>query len=183
MVRPHISKNVRFMPDVTYFKPRGVPLRDLEEVTLTHEELESLRLANIEKLSQEKAAEKMGCHQSTFQRTIARAREKLTDALVNGKAIKIHGGAYKMPGGDGLGPRGLGLGKGHGVGKGQGSGRGAGMGRGFGRRQGFGGPEVCVCPKCRTSVPHALGVPCRTQKCPNCGESMEPGTTPDLIQT
>lgn len=96
MVRPRKLKTIDFEPDVTYFKPRRVPLVDLEEVELTLEELESLRLSNLENLSQADAATKMDIHQSTFQRTLARAREKITDALVNGKAIKIKGGDYKF---------------------------------------------------------------------------------------
>lgn len=107
MVRPHKAKMVENQPNITYFKPRGVPLRDLKEVSLTVEEIESLRLINIEKLSQEQAAEKMDVHQSTLQRTLTRAREKVSDALVNGKAIRIEGGSYKMKCGERLGPGGL----------------------------------------------------------------------------
>lgn len=96
MVRPKKVRTVNFQPDVTYFKPRAVPLSQLQEVELTVDELETLRLSNIEKLSQADAAEKMRIHQSTFQRTLAKAREKVTDALVNGKAIKIYGGEYQI---------------------------------------------------------------------------------------
>ena len=101
MVRPRKIKLVNFEPNVTYFKPRAVPLSQLEEVEMTFDELETLRLSNLEKLSQADAAKKMHIHQSTFQRTLTRAREKITDTLVNGKAIKIHGGEYKMPGRNG----------------------------------------------------------------------------------
>lgn len=152
MVRPRKIKIVNFEPDVTYFKPRAVPLAELEEVELTIDELETLRLSNLEKLSQADAAEKMQVHQSTFQRTLIRAREKITDALVNGKAIKLRGGEYKMPGGDGTGP--------------------FGTGRGFGRR-GFAGPGgSCVCVKCGHEVPHVRGRPCNQIKCPECGAIM-----------
>ncbi|MEA3514976.1 MAG: DUF134 domain-containing protein [Nanoarchaeota archaeon] len=99
MARPKKIKTVNFEPDVIYFKPRAVPLSQLYEVELTIEELETLRLNDIKKLSQEDAALRMHIHQSTFQRTLAKAREKITDALVNGKAIKIQGGNYKMRGG------------------------------------------------------------------------------------
>jgi len=97
MVRPRKLKFVNFKPEITYFKPQGMPLRDLEEIELTIDELETLRLANYEKLSQIEAAAKMDIHQSTFQRTLTRAREKITDALINGKAIKIQGGEIKTP--------------------------------------------------------------------------------------
>ncbi|MFP4112525.1 MAG: DUF134 domain-containing protein [Candidatus Woesearchaeota archaeon] len=95
-MRPRKTKLVNFDPDVTYFKPRAVPLSRLEEIDLTIDELETLRLNNIEKLNQTESAERMGIHQSTFHRTLSRALEKVSDALVNGKAIKIHGGDYKV---------------------------------------------------------------------------------------
>jgi len=164
MVRPRKIKWVNFEPGVTYFKPRAVPLSQLEEVELNLDELETLRLSNLEKLSQADAAIKMKIHQSTFQRTLTRAREKVTDALVNGKAIKIHGGEYKMPGGDGTGQKG--------------------QGRGMGRRRGLGrmggqfaaGPGgVCECPKCNYETAHVRGQPCNQIKCPKCGSPMTRG--------
>jgi predicted DNA-binding protein (UPF0251 family) len=169
MVRPRKIKLVNFEPGVTYFKPRAVPLIKLEEIDLTIDELETMRLVNIENLGQEEAAKKMGVHQSTFQRTLTRAREKVTDALINGKAIKIHGGDYTMPGGDGTGP------SGQGPIAGRGRGFGAGRGRGLGR---MGGPFAagpggnCVCTKCGYEQVHARGVPCAQIKCPKCGNLM-----------
>ena len=115
MVRPRKIKTINFEPDVTYFKPRTVPLNKLEEVEIMFDELETLRLSNLEKLSQADSADKMNIHQSTFQRTLSRAREKITDALVNGKAIKLHGGDI-MPGGDKTGPEGKGPKTGRGLG-------------------------------------------------------------------
>ncbi|MEA3429935.1 MAG: DUF134 domain-containing protein [Nanoarchaeota archaeon] len=157
MVRPRKVKLVNFEPGATYFKPRAVPLTQLEEVELTIDELETLRLSNIEKLSQVDAAKKMQVHQSTFQRTLVRAREKITDALVNGKAIKIHGGEYKMPGGDGTGPLG----------------QGRGAGRGFGRGNQNAGPVgTCVCPKCGYEQVHVRGQVCNKIKCSKCGTLM-----------
>lgn len=91
MVRPRKMRIVNLEPGATYFKPRQIPLSELEEVELELEELESLRLTNILKLNQSDAALKMNVHQSTFQRTLKKAGEKVTDALVNGKAIKIKG--------------------------------------------------------------------------------------------
>jgi len=159
MVRPRKTKFVEFEPGVTYFKPRAVPLNKLREVELTLDELETLRLSNIEKLSQTDAAARMNIHQSTFQRTLTRAREKTTDALVNGKAIKIHGGDYKMPGGNGTGP----------IGQGRGSGRSLGPRMGRMRGPFTAGPEgICKCPKCGHEQPHIRGQPCNQIKCPKC---------------
>lgn len=96
MVRPRKMRIVSYEPNVGYFKPRGIPLSQLEEIILTVDELEALRLSNMKNLGQAEAAEKMQVHQSTFHRMLAKAREKVTDALVNGKAIRIEGGQYRM---------------------------------------------------------------------------------------
>ncbi|MGM5482978.1 MAG: DUF134 domain-containing protein [Nanobdellota archaeon] len=96
MVRPRKIRYIRFEPNITYFKPRGIPLKELREVQIGYDELEALRLSNTEKLSQDEAAKKMKIHQSTFQRTLSKAREKITNALINGKAIKIKEGATKI---------------------------------------------------------------------------------------
>ena len=72
-----------------YFKPRGIPLTQLEEVKITDEELETLRLRFIEKLDQHEAAKKMGISQSQYQRDFVKVLEKITEALIDGKAILI----------------------------------------------------------------------------------------------
>ena len=89
MVRPRICRRIKFNPDVTYFKPQGVPMRFLEVIELTIEEAEALRLRNIKDLEQEEAAKKMNTSQSTFQRILSSAYKKVTEALIEGKAIKI----------------------------------------------------------------------------------------------
>ena len=89
MVRPRLCRRIRFNPNVTYFKPQGVPLRFLEVIELTTEEVEALRLKNIKDLEQEEAAKKMNTSQSTFQRILSSAYKKITKALIEGKAIKI----------------------------------------------------------------------------------------------
>jgi len=89
MPRPRICKLIRFSPKVFYFKPQGIPLRFLEIVNLNLEEMEALRLKNIEKLSQVQAAERMKISQPTFQRLLSSAYQKISDALINGKAIRI----------------------------------------------------------------------------------------------
>ena len=95
MVRPLKPRCIGAEPGAYYYKPRGIPLRDLEQVILTLDEVEALRLKNLEEMDQTKAAKKMGVSQSTFQRILVSANRKIADALLNGKAIKIEGGAVK----------------------------------------------------------------------------------------
>lgn len=89
MPRPKLYRRIKFNPNVTYFKPQGVPMRFLEMVELTIEEAEALRLKNIKNLSQTECAKKMKTSQSTFQRILSSAYKKISEALINGKAIKI----------------------------------------------------------------------------------------------
>ncbi|MFH1188325.1 MAG: DUF134 domain-containing protein [bacterium] len=89
MPRPKRCRKIGFNPDIVFFKPQGVPMRSLEVVELSLEELEALRLKNIEKLEQTQCAEKMGTSQSTFQRILSSAYRKISDALITGKAIKV----------------------------------------------------------------------------------------------
>jgi predicted DNA-binding protein (UPF0251 family) len=96
MSRPLKCRRVAFVPGITYFKPAGVPLRALEEVRLSVEEAEAIRLKDLESLEQEQGAEKMNISRPTFQRVLASARQKIADALLNGKAIRIEGGNFEM---------------------------------------------------------------------------------------
>ncbi len=89
MPRPRLMRHVRFNPDVTYYKPAGVPMSALEEVVIELDEAEALRLCDVEGLKQEEAAERMGVSQSTLFRMLSSGREKLAGAIINGKAIKI----------------------------------------------------------------------------------------------
>jgi len=96
MSRPRICRRIRFMPGVTYFKPAGVRMTELEEAVLTFDEFEAVRLKDVEGLDQEECARRMGISQPTFHRLVSSARRKLADAIVNGKAVKIFGGDYKF---------------------------------------------------------------------------------------
>ncbi|PIR71422.1 MAG: hypothetical protein COU43_02755 [Candidatus Nealsonbacteria bacterium CG10_big_fil_rev_8_21_14_0_10_37_25] len=89
MARPIKPRRVFFDPKVTYFKPRAVPLSMLEEVGLSIDELEALRLCDYKNLEQTEAAKKMKISQSTLQRILTSTRKKLAQALIEGKAIKI----------------------------------------------------------------------------------------------
>ncbi len=96
MSRPQKCRRVAFLPNVTYFKPAGIPLRVLEEVRLSVEEAEAIRLKDIEGLEQEQGAERMNISRPTFQRVLVSSRRKIADALLNGKAIRIEGGNFEM---------------------------------------------------------------------------------------
>ncbi|UMZ75468.1 DUF134 domain-containing protein [Natranaerofaba carboxydovora] len=98
MPRPPKRRKVEYMPEVTYFKPKGIPLRELDEKVLTVEELEAMRLKDIENLDQQDCADRMEVSRATFQNVLLSARSKVSDALVNGKSIKIEGGNYNFRG-------------------------------------------------------------------------------------
>ncbi len=96
MARPRNCRRVGSMPGSNYFKPRGIPLSTLEEVVLSVDEFEAIRLADMEGLYQEQAAERMKISRQTFGRIIESARKKVAEALVTGKALKIEGGEVEM---------------------------------------------------------------------------------------
>jgi len=89
MPRPRIPRCVRFKPNVYYFKPQGIPLVELEEIVLLPDELEALKLHEIDGLEQTEAAKKMKISQPTFTRTLSNAHRKVVRAIIEGKAIKI----------------------------------------------------------------------------------------------
>jgi predicted DNA-binding protein (UPF0251 family) len=89
MSRPKKERCIRCQPNALYFKPRGIPLIQLEEVGLSLDELEAIRLADYEGLYHEQAAEKMKISRPTFGRILSEARRKLAETLVEGKALRI----------------------------------------------------------------------------------------------
>ena len=130
----------------------------LKETVLSFDELEAIRLVDSEGMEQSKAGKKMKISQSTLSRLLREGRKKLADAIIQGNAIKIQGGNFKMVQPTG---RGLGLGRSRGAG-------------GRGRMGGFAaGPSGnCVCPKCGYKEAHQTGVPCYQKKCPKCQSPM-----------
>jgi uncharacterized protein len=96
MSRPCKCRRIGFLPAVTIFKPAGIPLRELEVVSLSYEEAEAIRLKDMEGLEQEPAAENMNVSRPTFQRILSSARQKLADVVLNGKAIRIEGGNFEI---------------------------------------------------------------------------------------
>lgn len=89
MSRPKRQRCLNFRPNTHYFKPRGIPLRDLEEVTLFSDEVEALKLHEVDDLEHTQAAAKMKISQPTFGRIINAAYKKIGQAIVQGKAIRI----------------------------------------------------------------------------------------------
>jgi predicted DNA-binding protein (UPF0251 family) len=94
MPRPRRCRWIRALPNVSYFKPRGIPLAQLEEVILNVDEHEAIRLSDVKGLEQEEAAERMKVSRQTFGRVLASARRKIADAIINAKAIRIEGGDF-----------------------------------------------------------------------------------------
>lgn len=89
MPRPKIKRCLRFKPGTRYFKPQGIPLRILEEVCLLGDELEALKLYEVDLLDQTQAAKKMKISQPTFARLLGSAHKKVAEAIIKGKSIKI----------------------------------------------------------------------------------------------
>ena len=90
MPRPRKQRRVCCNPSVYYFKPRGIPVYELEEILINPDELESLRLADFLAYSHEKAAVEMKISRATFGRILEEARRKTADGILNGKAIRIN---------------------------------------------------------------------------------------------
>lgn len=98
MSRPYKPRMVSAMPKFTFFKPIGIPVSLLEEINLTVDELEALRLKDLQKLEQNECALRMNIAQSTLQRILVSAHEKVARAIIEGKALRIHGGPYAIEG-------------------------------------------------------------------------------------
>lgn len=98
MARPQKSRIVKIDPQINYFKPRGVPMVRLEQVRLTVDELEALRLADFSGVPHAEAGRQMGVSRATFGRIVERARKTVADALIHGKAISVQGGNYRRVG-------------------------------------------------------------------------------------
>ena len=95
MTRPRCCRKIGCVPDVTYYKPKGIPSSLLEEVVLTLDEFEAIKLADFEGLYQKQGAVKMDISRQTFGRIIDSAHRKIADVLIHGKALKISGGKVR----------------------------------------------------------------------------------------
>jgi predicted DNA-binding protein (UPF0251 family) len=89
MPRPRCPRCISFSPTATYFKPAGIPLRELAEVGLGADELEALRLADVEDLYHAEGARRLGVSRQTFDRIVRAARRKVAKALVEGLALRL----------------------------------------------------------------------------------------------
>lgn len=92
MPRPRCWRRVAGEPLANVFKPIGIPRRELEEVVMTLDEFEAVRLADRDGLYQETAAARMAVSRATFGRILTSARRKVAEALTLGKALRIEGG-------------------------------------------------------------------------------------------
>lgn len=97
MPRPRKMRVIREQASTRFFKPQGIPLRELKDVVLTEDGMEALRLADAEGLEHAAAAELMGVSRPTFSRLLAEARTTVATALARGWAIRIEGGAVRRP--------------------------------------------------------------------------------------
>ena len=145
MPRPRLRRRISLKPNTTYFKPAGIRFVDLKETIITLEEFEAIRLIDLKSTQQIKAAKQMHISQPTLSRLLISARKKLADAIINGKAIKIQGGMYKI-----ISPKR--------------------RGRMGGVSAGPGGN--CICPTCGKVYKHKIGIPCYQRKCDKCGTKM-----------
>jgi predicted DNA-binding protein (UPF0251 family) len=98
MARPLSTRKIPKGLEERAFKPQGIPMAELDQLTLTLDGLEALRLADLEGLYQEEAAQRMGVSRATFARVLTAARKVVAEALVNGKAVEISGGAVDWRG-------------------------------------------------------------------------------------
>lgn len=96
MARPQKCRRIDYAPETVFFKPAGVMMKELEEIELTLDELEAVRLADFEGLYQDTAAMKMNISRQTFGIIINSAHKKIADFLINGKALRINGGVVDM---------------------------------------------------------------------------------------
>jgi len=96
MARPRKCRDVRTDPAARFYKPQGIPLRQLRVTALKNEELEALLLADARGFDQDAAATLMNVSRSTFSRILAQARKTVATALAEGAAIKIGGGDFRL---------------------------------------------------------------------------------------
>ncbi|MHA1550250.1 MAG: DUF134 domain-containing protein [Alphaproteobacteria bacterium] len=96
MPRPRVKRCIANAPIARFYKPQAIKMRDLKQISLSHDQLEAIRLADVEGLEQVEAAKFMKISRSTFSRLVAEARNVVAIALTKGWAIKIEGGDFTV---------------------------------------------------------------------------------------
>ena len=96
MARPHKERRIEQLPPITHYKPVGIPMRELDEISITFEEMEAIRLVDCEQLDMGAAAESMAVSRPTLHRIVNKARQKVATALWQGKALSIEGGSFRL---------------------------------------------------------------------------------------
>lgn len=96
MVRRKKCRKIFLETGYKYFKPQKVPLSKLDYLEIGIDEFEAIRLANIEKLSQNEAEKMMGIPQATFSRLLSGARKKISTCIIEGKPLRIHMPSIKI---------------------------------------------------------------------------------------
>jgi len=96
VARPPKERRVEYIPEIKYFKPAGVPMREIDDINLTMDEVEAIRLKDLEGLTQKECSDRMEISRPTFQRVLIAARAKIARALIGGKAIRFQGGDYRL---------------------------------------------------------------------------------------
>ena len=175
MARPRFKKHINSLPKIDYYKPQGIKLSTIDEIIITLDEFETLKLKDYYGNSEIKASELMKISQPTFNRLYNQSKKKLIKALVEGLAIKIKGGNYKMPNRDGTGPNRNGQIRNSSQPQ-QGNrfrnNNGIELGRGRNRNYNDDNEQYCKCPQCDYKIKHTRANPCYTIKCPNCNVNL-----------
>jgi predicted DNA-binding protein (UPF0251 family) len=102
MGRPHKERRIQQLPPVTKYKPAGVPVGKLDEVEVSFEEMEAIRLVDAEQFAMDEAADNMAVSRPTLFRIVNGARQKIATALWQGKALRIEGGTFRVECPEGL---------------------------------------------------------------------------------
>lgn len=177
MPRPKRHRKICTPPKMRGFKPFGIPAHELETMMLQYDEYETIRLCDYENLKQDEAAGRMNISRPTFTRIYDKARKKVARALVEGKIIEIQGGVFQLDQNwykcsdchhtfiitennksecehcNSLNIITLNTNT-------------------VMEKQGYGSEGNCICVHCNIRIPHKPGVPCRQERCPECGKIM-----------
>ena len=94
--RPQKTRNIKESPKILQFSPRGRPGRP-DEVSLTMDQIEAIRLADYGGMDQLDSAKAMNVSRATFGRILRSARKQIAEALVTGKIIRISKGSVCLP--------------------------------------------------------------------------------------